>query len=120
MKQILPKVLLLAAYCIPYAFLAMNGDARSGTMAFYGLMLLCLSLLQFLSVKTGNRSLMLPGNFCSFISSYVCMLLFQTEKWSWYFKPFTGAQLLIMISVGLLLFQLAATVFHDSKHKERR
>ena len=33
------RAFLLIAYCIPFAFLSVNGDATSGTMLFYGLMI---------------------------------------------------------------------------------
>ena len=32
------KILLLVAYCVPYSFLAVNGDGTSGTMMFYVVM----------------------------------------------------------------------------------
>ena len=37
-KSLIIRVLLLIAYCIPFAFLSVNGDATSGTMLFYGVM----------------------------------------------------------------------------------
>ena len=38
------RALLLIAYCVPFAFLSVNGDATSGTMLFYGVMIASLLL----------------------------------------------------------------------------
>ena len=39
------RALLLIAYCVPFAFLSVNGDATSGTMLFYGVMIAGFALL---------------------------------------------------------------------------
>ena len=106
MKQWIIKILLLAGYSVPYVFLAMNGDAEYGTMLFYGIMVLSLSVLCFLGNKTNHIFIMVFGNLCSALSSYCFLLHYQTEKWSWYFKPFTAGQLLVLITVVALVIQL--------------
>lgn len=112
------KLILLVFYCVPYTFLALYGDVTWGTMLYYGLMLVCFALLTWCAIQTKNGLLVLPGNLCSFVVSYVCALKYQTEPWSWYFKPFTGTQLLMILSLTLFLFQGWA-VYRSSKGKTR-
>jgi len=84
----------------------MNGDATTGTLLFYVFMLLAFGILCFLSKKTNNIIVLLTGNALSTLSSHLFILHYQTEKWGWYFKPFTPDMLLIVISVVALSLQL--------------
>ena len=45
------------------------------------------------------------GHALSLLSSCICLALFQTERFSWYFKPFSAMQM-------ILLYTLAAFAFH--------
>ena len=59
MKKIwIIRVLLLFAYCIPFAFLSVNGDATSGTMLFYGVMIVGFAILCFEALKTNNVAIL--------------------------------------------------------------
>ena len=55
-KTWISRALLLIAYCVPFAFLSVNGDATSGTMLFYGVMfagfaLLCWGVLKNYKIR---------------------------------------------------------------------
>ncbi len=99
MKNLLIKIALIVFYSVPYVFLAMNDDAVNGTMWFYGNMIIALALLTFISKKTHNKMIVVIGNICSFVTSFIFMFHFRTEKWEWYFKPLADTQLLIIVSV---------------------
>ena len=49
--------LLLIVYCVPFAFLSVNGDATSGTMLFYGIMIASFALLCWGALKTNNAAI---------------------------------------------------------------
>lgn len=100
------KILMLLAYCIPYGYLSMEGDFSSGTMLFYGLMIICLGALVTISIKTKNTIVVIIGNILSFISSYIFISQNQTEDWASYFKPFVPFDLLILITVITFVIQL--------------
>lgn len=61
-NSILLKILLLVAYCVPYSFLAVNGDGTSGTMLFYGVMVVAFVVLCTLSIKTHNAWIIVVGS----------------------------------------------------------
>ena len=63
------SILLLMAYCIPFAYLCVMGDGKWGTMLFYGVMIAGFSLLCWGAVKTGRRTIIFIGNLCSLLSS---------------------------------------------------
>ena len=65
------KILMLITYCVPFAFLAVNGDATSGTMLFYGIMVAGFVLLFCSALKTNNVAVLYLGNLLSFASSYI-------------------------------------------------
>ena len=61
-KKWIIRILLLIAYCVPYAFLSINGDANYGTMMFYGVMVVAFFLLCLVSIKTKNIAVIFIGN----------------------------------------------------------
>lgn len=118
MKNWIIRMLLLIGYCIPYAFFAINGDISSGTMLFYGIMIISLTLLSYIATKTKNVVILIIGNILSYLSSYLFMLQNQTEEWGWYFKPLTANTLLLTISIIALLLQCVfAYVYHGRQRK---
>ena len=104
-KTTIIKILLLLAYCVPFAFLSVNGDASSGTMLFYGVMIAGLSLLCWGAIKTNNVPILYIGNAISFVSSYGVAKLSGLEPMGHYFKPFTSYGLIIAISVMAIIIQ---------------
>ena len=113
------RILLLIGYCVPYAFLSMNGDATSGTMLFYVLMIISYALLCWIAIKSKQSAVVIVGNICSFLSSYFFILQYQTEKWSWYFKPFAANGLMITISVIAFLIQLVFVYKYNKKQRTK-
>ena len=118
MKKIwLVRVLLLMAYCVPYTFLAINGDATSGTMLFYGVMMAAFSSLCWRSIKTNNIMIVIIGNIISFLSSYIAVLSSDLEVMAWYFKPFTSQSLLVTISMVATVIQVITVVVYKVKSR---
>lgn len=97
------SALLLIAYCVPFAFLSVNGDATSGTMLFYWVMIAGFALLCWGALKTNNVAVLYIGNVLSFVSSYVVANLSGLEPMGHYFKPFTSHSLIAAISVVVLI-----------------
>lgn len=104
-KTTLIRILLLIAYCVPFAFLSVNGDATSGTMLFYGVMIAGFALLCWGAIKTSNTAILYIGNVISFASSYGVVKLSGLEPMGHYFKPFTSYGLIIAISVVAIIIQ---------------
>ena len=104
-KTTLIRILLLIAYCVPFAFLSVNGDATSGTMLFYGVMIACFVLLCWGAIKTNNVAILYIGNVISFASSYGVAKLSGLEPMGHYFKPFTSCGLIIAISIVAIVIQ---------------
>ena len=117
MNRKLIKALMLLAYCIPYGYLSMKGDLNSGTMIFYGLMIVCLAVLLAVVLKTKNTIVLIVGNILSFISSYIFILQNQTEDWAGYFKPFTPFGLLLLITIVALVIQILFIFSSNKKQK---
>lgn len=107
MKKWLPRILLLVGYCVPYAFLAMNGDAAQDTVLYYAVWLAVFTLLCRCAVRTHNRILILIGNVLSALTSSFFLLSRATEKWQWYFKPFSALGLFLCLTILALGVQLA-------------
>ena len=118
-KTWLIRILLLIAYCVPYAFLSINGDATSGTMLFYGVMVVAFSLLCWGAIKTNNFAIVFIGNVLSFISSYTVAIMGDLEAMAWYFKPFTAQSLLIAISIVVTVIQIIVAVVCRVKAKAK-
>lgn len=105
MNEKVIKALMLLAYCIPYGYLSMQGDFNSGTMIFYGFMIVSLGILLRVAIKTKNTIVLVIGNVLSFISSYIFISQNQTGDWASYFKPFSPLDLLILITMVAFLIQ---------------
>lgn len=118
MKKTIIRILLLIGYCIPFVFLAMNEDAVTGTPHFYFVMILSFGVLCYLSIKTKNKFIVIMGNVLSFVNSCVFALLFQTEKWEYYFKPFLPNQLIIFETVIVFILQIIF-VLRKSRENEK-
>ena len=109
MRAFLMKILPLAGYAVPYAFLCLYGDAMRGTLAFHLLSLVCLCVLARLLHR--RIALLLAGNALSFLSSAFCLSLIQDERWTWYFKPFSAFGFMALLSAAVLALQLFIAVF---------
>lgn len=105
MKNNIVKALLFSGYCLPFVFLAMNEDATRGSLWFYIIMTAGFGTLCYGSIKSGNPWLVIVGNILSFVSSCAFAWIFQTEKWTWYFKPFTTYQLIVFETIIAFLIQ---------------
>ena len=106
MKKKLIAVGLGAGYCVPMAFLAMYADIECDAAWAYALMVVWLGALCFGCIKTGNRVLAVMGNVLHFAISFAMVFLLQTERWSWYFKPFSATGLVSAICLAAFVWQL--------------
>ena len=97
------RALLLIAYCVPFAFLSVNGDATSGTMLFYGVMIAGFALLCWGALKTNNFAVLYIGNVLSFASSYAVAKLTGLEPMGHYHRnrPQSPFRLLPLLSIRL-------------------
>lgn len=116
-KSLIIRVLLLIAYCVPFAFLSVNGDATSGTMLFYGVMITGFALLCWGALKTNNVSVLYIGNIMSFGSSYVVAKLTGLEPMGHYFKPFTSHSLIVAISIIAIVVQTIVVLIYAKKKR---
>ena len=115
-KQWTIRALLLIVYCVPFAFLSVNGDATLGTMLFYGVMIAGFALLCWGALKTNNVAVLYIGNGLSFLSSYTAGKLSGLEPMGHYFKPFTFHSLIVIISVVVLVVHtIIVLVFRTTK-----
>lgn len=102
-KSWLIRALLLTAYCVPFAFFSVKGDITSGTMVYYGVMIVSFVILYRCALKTDNVPIIFIGNILSFMSSYLTAKLSQLDPMEWYCKPFTSHSQIVTISVASLI-----------------
>lgn len=119
MKKSFIKVLLLLGYCIPFVFLAMNEDALFGTLWFYLIMIIGFSTLCYISAKTKNLWIVFVGNILSFVSSLIFTWNFQTEKWGYYFKPFSGNQLIVFETIIAAVIQIVVAARIKKRRRDK-
>lgn len=117
MSRKIAQIIILFCYCIPFVFLAMNEDAKAGTLWFYLIMILGFFALCYACIKTKNYYIVIIGNVASFISSCIFALNFYTDKWEYYFKPFLPNQLIIFESVIAFLIQIIFVIHSLKKTK---
>lgn len=99
------RACLLLAYCIPFAFFSVNDDAVSGTMLFYGVMIVGFAILCLEALKINNVAVLYIGNILSFISFYEVAELYGLESMGQYFKPFTSYSLIVALSIVAIVYQ---------------
>lgn len=116
-KDWIIRVFLLTAYCVPFAFLSVNGDATSGTILFYGVMIAGFALLGFGALKTNNVTVLYIGNVLSFVSSCAAAKLSGLEPMGHYFKPFTSHSLIVAISVAVLIVHTIIVLIYAAKKR---
>ena len=111
------RAVLLVAYCVPFAFLSVNGDATLGTMLFYGMMIVGFALLCWGALKTDNFLISIIGSVLSFGSSYAVAKLSGLEPMGHYFKPFTSYGLIITISIAVIIVHTIIVLIYRAKKK---
>ena len=115
-KTLYFRILLLIAYCIPYAYLAVWGDGVQRTMIFYGVMVVGLSLLCWGAIKTNDLPLLAAGNILSFTVSFAAARFTDLAPMGEYFKPFTSLTLIAAISlIAVGLQNLTFMIFTRKK-----
>ena len=104
-KQGFIRACLVIAYCVPFSFLCVNGDASSGTMVYYGVMIAGFALLCWAALRTDNVAVLYIGNGLSLASSYGVAKLTSLDPMGYYFKPFTAYSLMAIISIAATIVQ---------------
>ena len=100
------SVVLLLAYCVPYAFLAVYGDAASGTVLFYGLMVAAFAALSRVALRIRRPCAAVAGQLLSLASSTFCLWRTELETMNWYFKPFSAHDVICLLSMAMILLQI--------------
>ena len=117
MKKVhLCKLLLSIAYCVPYSFLCLYGDAVYNTMIFYAVMMVCFALLYHFSIRTRNLPILFAGNTLSFLSSSTAAKLTNLKVMDYYFKPFTAYSLIFTLSLAALFLQILFILSSGKKY----
>lgn len=111
------RIVLLLLYCIPFAFLSVNGDAQSRTMLFYVIMVMGFAGLCIISLMTSNIPIIYVGNALSFASSYIVGKISGLEPMGYYFKPFTAYSLIVALSIVAIICQTIPVVNAVKKKK---
>ena len=106
MKKKVISAALGLGYCVPVAFLAMFADVEYNAAWVYALLVVWLGGLCFGCIKMGKRVLAVAGNGLHFAASFAMVHLLQTERWGWYFKPFTAEGLVSAICLAAFVWQL--------------
>ncbi len=79
-------------------------------MEYVGIIIVPLILI-CLCIMTNNIVIGIIGNIITFLISYLCISNVVTERWSWYFKPFSSLDMLIFISAILLFVEILLWIF---------
>lgn len=111
---------VLAGYCIPFVYLALLEDFKTGTLLGYLLLLVGFTVLAFTGQRWGHLLFVMAGNVLSyFISVYFAG---QTDAYGFdgYFKPLTAEQLILFVSLLMLIPQLIAIVVAMSLEAKKR
>ncbi|WP_215115698.1 hypothetical protein [Exiguobacterium sp. s80] len=120
MKRVKIGVMLLCFYAIPFVFLALFEDFKTGTLLGYGLMLVGMSSLAFVSQRVSHVGFVILGNLISFAVSYYALGSMGAETyWEGYFKPLTSGQLLILVSVVNVVPQFIAILVAVSLRRKK-
>lgn len=119
MKNKIVCALLLLAYCIPWAYFALHGDAMGGTMLMYGIMLLAHASLCVLSILNKHMWIAPVGSALSGAISLLCVKFSSLAEMNYYFKPFTAVHLAALVSLVLFAVQAGAAAWWMKKHKSQ-
>ena len=98
------RFLRAALCCVPYAFFCLWGDVTYDTLLQY--LIIVPAVLWLIRTPGATLPRILLGHTLSFAASLVCLHLFRTERWRWYFKPFSAFQTLAALSLAALIIHL--------------
>ena len=112
--------LIRILYCLPFAFMAVNGDATFGTMLFYAVMILGFAFLCWIALKNNRVLDIYVGNGLSFLASFIATKVSGLEPMGYYFKPFTSHSLIMAISIVAIVIQTIAVFIYLSRASSKR
>lgn len=96
------SVLILLAYCVPYVFLGMYGDAMYHSLWLYGLMVAAMTGLGWYCGKTRRIPVALLGNLLSLLLSCLLTQVIFGDDWNHFFKAFPATIRTVQFS-GIVL-----------------
>ena len=114
------RVLLLLLYSVPYAFLAIYGDAQWGSLWLYLPMIVGFTVLAIIAHVTKNEVIVIVGNVLSVISSYTALAVSGIGAMSWYFKPVTTHILIGLLSAVAMGAQFPTAIVRINKRRTMR
>ena len=94
--------MILIAYCIPYVFLGMYGDAMYHSMWLYGLMIVAMFGLGWYCGKSKRIPIALLGNLLSLLISCLLTEVLFGDDWNYFFKAFPATIRTVQFS-GIML-----------------
>ncbi|WP_409968831.1 hypothetical protein RFF05_02360 [Bengtsoniella intestinalis] len=122
MKRPVLRTLLLIAYWVPFAFLAMYGDRELNTLWLYGFMVVDMAILCWACMKNHCPEIIIGGNLITVVSSYLCLQQMlateQGEYWVAYFKPLTPIQLVLLLTGVMVVLQLLWMHIFKIRHQK--
>lgn len=116
-KPWLIRLLLLIAYCVPFAFFVANSNTISGTILFYGVMIAAFALLCCGALKTNNIAILYIGNVLSFTLSFILATFMGVEAKATAFKPLKAYSLIVAISLALIVIQTIVVLVYFAKKR---
>ena len=102
-KSFLP---LLIAYIIPYAFIALLGDYALDIMWGYRVMVVVLLVADIFRARNFGMIPAALGNILSGAVSYRACVGSGLNKRTWFFKPFTPAILVVLMTVAAVIVRV--------------
>jgi mannose/fructose/N-acetylgalactosamine-specific phosphotransferase system component IID len=111
---------VLAGYCIPFVYLALLEDFKTGTLLGYLLLLVGFTVLAFTGQRWGHLLFVVAGNIVSYFISIYFAGQMDTFDWDGYFKPLTAEQLILLVSLLMLIPQWIAIVVAMSLEAKKR
>lgn len=120
MKKWWIGLVVLAGYSIPFVYLALLEDFKTGTLLGYVALLIGFTMLAFIGQRWGHLLFVVAGNIMTYFISIYFAGQMDTFGWDGYFKPLTAEQLILLVSLLMFIPQLIAGVVASSfKTKQR-
>jgi len=121
MKSFDKKDLFILGYCVPYVFLSMNFDASNGSAWFYLVTAAAFFVLTAVAINYKNIKMLVIGNLITTAFTMILVAAFQTEKWGWYFKPFSAYSMAAFLSVMAFLVQFICYIrYTQAKRPDKK
>ena len=109
------KVFVLLMAMIPYGFLGPYLDGVHHSLIGYGISILFIGSLWYLSKREELSPFTLGGSFISLVLSYFLSRHFLGVEWNDYFKPLTASHLAVAILIVSIGIQILSKIMRKNK-----